>query len=179
MEAVEKRYRDTPIDNKKYAKRLTDFIDFLVLSGKVIEAKYHFKNLCEAKPNHARTIRLGYLLSIATFDNEGVRKFDKLLYDSKPKEVEIYWFRLRYYLSVNDYKNCEDCCTFLLSKPIENEYLRIIIEACLNLKSYAIASQLIKHLEKGKMTLSGIGNQRLRKIVLERFVSDLVKAKCG
>ncbi|WP_313210024.1 hypothetical protein [Stutzerimonas nitrititolerans] len=179
MEVVEKKYRDTPIDNKKYAKRLTDFIDLLVSNGKVIEAKYHFKNLYESKPNHAKTIRLGYLLSIAKFDNEGVRKFDKLLYDSKPKDVEICWFRLKYYLSVNDYKGCEDCCALLLSKPIKNEYLRTTIEACLNLNNYVIASHLIKYLEKEKLTLNSIGTKQLRKLVLERFVNSIVKVKCG
>ena len=179
MEAIEKKYRDTPVDNKKYSKRLSDFIDFLFSKGKVIEAKYHFKKLCNAKPNHARTIRLGYLLSIATFDNEGVRKFDKLLYDSKPKDVEIFWFRLRYYISVNDYKNCEDCCVSLLSKPLEDECLKTVIEACFNLKSYVIACKLIRYLEKEKMTLNDIGNTQLRNIVLERFVNKLVKVKCG
>lgn len=179
MEEIEKKYRDTPIGNKKYAKRLSDFIDFLFSNGKVIEAKYHFKKLFDAKPNHARTIRLGYLLSIATFDNEGVRKFDKILYDYKPKDVEIFWFRLQYYLSVNDYKNCEDCCVFLLSKPLKKEYLKTIIEACLNLESYVIASKLIRYLEKEKISLNEIGNKRLRKIVLESFVNELVKVKCG
>ena len=178
MEIVEKKYRDTPIDNKKYAVRLTKFIEHLVSNGKIIEAKHHFRNLFEAKPNHARTIRLGYLLSIATFDNEGVRKFDGLLYGSKPKDIEICWFRLKYYLSVNDYKNCEDCCTFLLSKPIKKEYLRTIIEACLSLNNYVIASQLVKHLKKEKMTLSDIGNKHLKKIFLERLINELVRVKC-
>ncbi|KFZ32121.1 hypothetical protein IDSA_05495 [Pseudidiomarina salinarum] len=179
MEIVEKKYRGTPIDNKKYAVRLTKFIEHLVSNGKIIEAKYHFKNLFEAKPNHARTIRLGYLLSIATFDNEGVCKFDELLYRSKPKDIEIYWFRLKYYLSVNDYKNCEDCCTFLLSKPIKKEYLRTIIEACLSLNNYVISIQLVKYLKKEKMTLSDIGNKHLKKILLERFINELVRVKCG
>lgn len=179
MEIVEKKYRDTPIHNRKYAKRLTDFIDSLVSNGKIIEAKYHFKYLYEAKPNHAKTIRLGYLLSVATFDNEGVRKFDKLLYDSKPKYVEICWFRLKYYLSVNDHKGCEYCCELLLSKPIKDEYLRTTIEACLNLNNYVIASHLIKYLEKENLTLSSIGNNQLRKLVLEGFVNSIVKVKCG
>jgi len=179
LEIVEKKYRDTPIDNKKYAIRLTKFIECLVSNGKIIEAKYHFRYLFEAKPNHAKTIRLGYLLSIATFDNEGVRKFDGLLYDSKPKDIEISWFRLKYYLSVNDYKNCEDCCAFLLSKSIKTEYLRTIIEACLSLNNYVIASQLVEYLKKEKMTLSDIGNKHLKKIFLERFVNELVRVKCG
>lgn len=179
MEVVERKYRDTTIDNKKYAKRLTEFIDFLVSNGKILEAKYHFSNLYEAKPNHAKTIRLGYILSVATFDNEGVRKFDKLLYDSKPKGVEICWFRLKYYLSVNDHKGCEECCEFMLARPIKREYLRTIIEAFLNLNSYVIASCLIKYLEKEKLTLSSVGSKKVKKIVLHRFVNSVVKVKRG
>lgn len=179
MEEVEKKYRDTPFGNKKYAIRLTKFIEHLVANGKILEAKHYFRNLCEAKPNHAKTIRLGYSLSIATFDNEGVRKFDGLLYNSKPKDAEISWFRLQYYLSVNDYKNCELCCIFLLSKPIKTEYLRTVVESCLSLNNYVIASYLIKYLEKEKKTLSEIGNKQLKKVVLERFVNNLVRVKCG
>lgn len=179
MELVEKKYRDTPFGNKKYVIRLTKFIEHLVSNGKIIEAKHYFRNLCEAKPNHPRTIRLGYLLSIATFDNEAVRKFDRLLYDSKPKDIEMCWFRFQYYLSVNDYKNCEHCCTFLLSKQIKKEYLETIIEACMSLNNYMIASHLIKYLKKEKMILSDIGNKHLKRIVLEKFVNELVRVKCG
>ncbi|MDZ4298793.1 MAG: hypothetical protein U0998_05985 [Moraxellaceae bacterium] len=179
MEIVEKKYRDTSIDNKKYALRLTNFIEYLLSNGKIIEAKHYFRSLLEAKLNHARTIRLGYLLSIATFDNEGVRKFDELLYKSKPKDIEIYWFRLKYYLSVNDYKNCEDCCTLLLSKPIKKEYLKTVIEACLRLNNYVIASQLVKYLKKEKIILSEIGNKNLKKIILEKLINELLKVKCA
>ncbi|MDM1717459.1 hypothetical protein [Thiopseudomonas alkaliphila] len=179
MEVVERKYRDTPIDNKKYAKRLTEYIDFLASNGKILEAKYHFRNLYEVKPNHAKTIRLGYSLSIASFDNEGVRKFDKKLYDSKPKDTEIYWFRLKYYLSVNNYKGCEDCCDFLLSKSITNEYLATIIEACINIKSYVIVAHLIKYLKKERLTLSDMVIKQAKKIALQKFVNSLVKVKCG
>ena len=179
MDAIEKNFRDTPIDSKKYAKRLTIFIDYLVKNGKLLEAKYYFKKLSDKKPNHEKTIRLGYSLSIATFDNDGVRKFDKLLYDSKPKDVEIFWFRLKYYLSVNNHKDCEECCEFLLSKRIEIKYLNTIIEACLNLKNYNIAITLIKYLEKEKLTLNSFGMQHIKKLALERLVISIVKVKCG
>lgn len=177
MEAIEKKYRDTPVDNKKYAKRLSDFIDFLFSNGKVIEAKYHFEKLCNVKQKHSRTIRLGYLLSIATFDNDGIRKFDKLLYDTNPNDIEILWFRLKYYLSVNDNRNCENCCTTLLSRTLEKECLTTIIEACFNLKSYVIASNLIRYLEKEKIKLSEIGNKNLKAIVLEKLINELLKVK--
>lgn len=177
MEVIEKKYRDTSVGNKKYAKRLSDFIDYLFSKGKILEARYHFEKLHDAKPIHVRTIRLGYLLSIATFDNDGVRKFDKLLYDANPKDVEIILFRLKYYLSVNDYRNCEICCTSLLSQKINKEYLTTIFEACFNLKSYVIASNIINHIEKEKIKLNKIGNENLKHIILEKLVNELLKIK--
>lgn len=179
MELVEKKFRDTPINNKKYGKRLTDFIDYLVSKGRILEAKYFFEILLNVKPNNARTIRLGYSLSILSFDDAGVRKFDKLLLDSKPKDIEIFWFQLRYYLSRNDIKNCENCCEFLLSKKIKSEYLTTVIEACLNLESYVLVRQLVRYLDRKKLKLANQGNNQLKKIAAQRLVDNLLKVKCG
>jgi hypothetical protein len=179
LELVEKKYRDTPEGNKKYAKRLTDFIDFLILRGRIFEAKHFFDCLYKLKPNHARTIRLGYRLSIFLFNNESVKKFDKLLHDSKPSDIELVWFRLMYYHSVNDRKNCEDSCEYLFSKSIKNDYLNTIIEVCINQNNYAISVNLIRYLKKEKINLSDSGNKQIKKIVLQEFVDTIVKIKNG
>lgn len=177
LEVVEKMFRDTPKGNKKYAKRLTEYISFLVSKGRIIEAKHFFHDLYDYKPNHARTIRLGYSLSIASFDNEGVREFDRLLYDSKPKDIELCWFRLKYYVSVNNRAACEEISEFLLSKTVKDEFLNTIFEACIHQESYAIAVNIIKYLKKERLTLKGLGDKKIKKIALQRFVDSLVKFK--
>jgi hypothetical protein len=179
LEVLESKYRDTPTGSKKYVKRITEYINFLVSHGKIVEAKYYFINLYAVKPNHIKTIRLGYSLSITTFDNEGVRKFDKMLYDSKPNDIELYWFRLKYYLSVNNHKGCEECCEFLLSKETTHKYLSTIIEACLNLESYKIAVYLIKYLNKERLKLTDQGSNEIKKIVIRRLASSLGNIKHG
>lgn len=177
MEIVERKFRDTPRRSKKYAKRLTEYINYLVEKERILEARHFFHRLYEEKPNHTRSIRLGYSLSIASFDNEGVRKFDKLLYDSKPSDIELYWFRLKYYLSVNNFKSSEESCEALLSKTITPEYLNTIFETCVHQKSYAIAVNILKYLERERLTLSESGNKQIKKIVLQRFADSLVKIK--
>lgn len=179
MELIERRYRDTPRGKKRYAKRLTEYISHLVLKGRILEAKHFFHSLYEDKPNHVITIRLGYSLSIASFDSEGVRKFDKLLLDSNTKEAELNWFRLKYYLSVNDRKNCESSCGFLLSTTIKLEYLDAILEACVHQGSYAIVVNSIKYLEKENRALSGSVIQKIKNIALQRFVENLEKIRYG
>lgn len=179
MEVVEKKYRDTPKNTKKYAKRLTDYISFLVSKGRTLEAKYFFRILQDEKPTHAKTIRLGYSISIATFDNEGVRVFDKLLYDSKPSETEICWYRLKYYLSVNNYKGCEETCVFLLSKSLKSEQINTIYEACLNLKSYVIAQSLLRYLKKEKLIFNNAGTREIKRILIQRLVDVIGVVKLG
>jgi hypothetical protein len=177
LEIVERKFRDTPRGTKKYAKRLTEYINYLIAKERILEAKHFFHRLYEEKPNHTRTIRLGYSLSIASFDNEGVRKFDKLLYDSKPSDIELYWFRLKYYLSLNNFKSLEESCEDLLSKTIAPEYLNTIFEACVHQKSYAIAVNILKYLEREKITLSTRRNKQIKNIALQRFANSLVKIK--
>ncbi len=179
MEVVERRFRDTPKENKKYIKRLIEYISFLIFKGRVIEAKHFFHVLYKHKPHHARTIRLGYSLSIASFDNEGVRQFDRLLYDSKPKDIELYFFRLKYYISVNNLKNIEECCVFLLSKGLKKEQLNIVIEVCFNFESYVVASNLVKYLQKERLKLNDDGHEKIKRICLQRLVEVLEEAKCG
>lgn len=177
LEAVEKKFRDTPKGNKKYAKRLTEYIDFLVSKGRILEAKHFFYKLYDCKPNHAKTIRLGYFLSIASFDNEGVRRFDRLLYDSRPEDSELCWFRLNYYISVNNRAACEEISGFLLSKTVSGEYLNTIFEVCIHQESYAIAVNIINYLEKERLALNEAGNDRIKKIVLRELMESLVRYK--
>lgn len=177
LEIVEKKYRDTPAGHKKYTKRLTQYINHLISKGRVLEAKHFFVLLNKEKPNHPTTIRLGYTLSIASFDTEGVRHFDKLLCGLQLSEIELMWFRLKFYLSVNNKIRCEECCIFLLSKIIKKEYLHVIIEACLKLKIYAVAAELEKYLKKEKLMLSVAGSRELKEVVIQRLFEIIKKVE--
>lgn len=179
MEEFEYKYRSTPPESKKYVKRLTEFINSLMSNGKIIEAKHHFKNLYKAKPNHIKTIRIGYLLSIATFDNEGVIKFDKLLFDSRPRDIEILWLQLKYYLSTSDQKGCEHCCKKLLSQKIKSEQLTTAIDACLNLESYEIAADLVNYFKRERIKLNINGEISLKKILIKRLINRIAENKIG
>jgi hypothetical protein len=132
LELIEKKFRDTPEKHNKYKIRLTEYIKFLIQNERFLEAKYFFNILYKIKNDHPITIRLGYSLSISLFDTEGVKKFDSLLYQSKPPETELIYFRLKYYYSTNNYKNFAECCEFLLSRKLNEEQLTTIIEICLN-----------------------------------------------
>lgn len=179
LEAVERKFRETIKQNPKYVQRLTEYIDHLASKGKIIEAKYYFHLLYLIKPGHPRAVKLGYDLSIATFDSEGVRRFDKLLFDSKPRDEEIAFFRLKYYISVNNVQNVEECCLFVLSKCIKSEYLQIVVEACVNFKSYSIARSLIEYFDKNRLILSRPFEARIRRILLQHFLNLITEHKCG
>lgn len=107
MEETEKIFRATAATSRKYPKRLTEYIDKLVKRGRTLEAKHFFLDLCKVAPSHEKTIRLGYTIAIATFDNDWVYKYDKLLSNSEKNKNEVLWFRLRYYQSQNNIAACE------------------------------------------------------------------------
>lgn len=176
MELIEKKFRDTPEQHNKYAKRLTEYINFLIQKERFIESKYFFKILYKIKRNHPITIRLGYSLSISLFDSTGVQEFDALLYRSKPLETELVYFRLKYYYSTNDYKNCVECCEFLFSRKLNKEQLDTIIEICLNQKSYAISNYLIKYIVKEKIRLSDQGNKLIKNILIQKL-ADVIATR--
>lgn len=175
LEALEKEYRETPLNSKKHAVRLTNYIDGLLSKGRVVEAKYYFKQLIKEKPNHLRTIKLGYSISISSFDNEGVRKFDSQLYQSRSSKIELLWFRLKYYISINNIRDVESHCEFLLSKKLNREQLNTILDICINSKNYFIVSNLCKYLKRNKMRLEGTGIISIKKIALQQLVDTLTK----
>lgn len=179
LELVEKHYRDTPVTHKKHVKRLTDFIDYLIKERRIIEAKHFFVKLYELKPHHSKVIRLGYELSIATFDKDGVKKFDKLFLDSKPTDAEVIWFQLKYYHSVNNRQMCAICCEQLLSKKISQEYLQTVSEVCVKQNSYAIAVSLLNYLERERLRLrpSDSGYRHLKKVLVQGLADTIVRVK--
>lgn len=177
LDFIEKQFRDTPLNSKKHAIRLTKYIDALLSKGRVLEAKYHFALLEKIKPNHRHTITLGYSIAISSFDNEGVKEFDKKLYLSHPSDIEICWFRLKYYTSVQSIKNIEEHCEFLLSKKLPIEYLSTVLDACIKNNNYYIAKLICHYMKRNRIAVKRHGLDAIKRITLQKFVDCIVTVK--
>lgn len=178
MDIIEKKYRNTPEGNKKYVKRLTDYINILLSKGRVLEAKYYFDKLYLLKPDHVKTILLGYKLSIKLFNTNDVSKFDKKLYNLKRSEEELVWFRLQYYYSVNNKKFAEECASYLLSKnTLKPEVFQSIFEICINIESYEVVPYLIKYMENNKLIFNERVGHRIKRIAIKKLIECFSRAK--
>lgn len=173
MEQSERIYRATAKTSRKYPKRLTDYIDTLVEGGRLLEAKHFFLELCQLGPNHPKTIRLGYAIAIATFDNDWVYKYDKLLANSTKDSSEVHWYRLRYYHSRNNVTACENTSCELLKGQLSTDRLSTIIEVCMARRSYAIAQSLAWYLAKNNVMLTPRYYKWLKQIVITRLTHSI------
>lgn len=126
--------------------------------------------LCKTNPHHKKTIRLGYNIAISIFDNIGVAKYDKLLTDSAPDICELLWFRLKYYHSTNNTTACELVSCELLEKTQDRNYLPIIIEVCIERKSYIIAESLARYLAKNHLSLRPPSDKWLQQIIITKLL---------
>ncbi|MDD4963422.1 MAG: hypothetical protein PHI11_05820 [Gallionella sp.] len=180
MEAIEEKFRRTPKEHPKYAKRLTDYINKLIEKGRLLEAKHFFDILYKDKGNNSTTIRLGYFLAIKLFDPKEVKIFDSLLFESHPAQTELQTFQLKFYHSMNNYAAAERCCEYLLSQRLNNEQLTTIVEICINRQNYAIATNLIDYLNKKKISLSESAKREIRIILIRRLIDVIIlRAKNG
>lgn len=173
MEDIEKNYRDTPSTNKKYTKRLTEYIETLIKHGRNLEAKHFFSELSRISPHHKKTIRLGYTIAIATFDNDMLIKYDKLLLDSNPETRERLWFQLRSYHSLNNTSACEAVCCVLLNENPAREHISTILEVCLERKSHTIATPLVLALAKHRLMLNPKTEIKLKKLLIEKLINTI------
>lgn len=177
MEDAERNYRETPISNKKHAKRLTEFISKLIGRGRNLEAHHYFLQLCKISPHHEKTIRLGYTIAIALFDNDGVSRFDRLLTDSSPDPEELLWFRIRYYHSVNRTDLCEKESCRLLETSSNKKFISTVIEICITHKNYVIAEALVRYLDKNHLNLLPPNDKWLKKIIITKLIENLRRRK--
>ncbi|CRL60052.1 hypothetical protein [Proteus vulgaris] len=69
--------------SKKYVLKLTSVIKLLMSKQRIIEAKYHFNELEELKPNSKDTMLLGFDIAIKTFDVKMAAKYDNLISTTK------------------------------------------------------------------------------------------------
>ncbi len=173
LEDTERNYRDTLATNRKYPKRLTEYVSALVKCGRYLEASYFFLELCKISPHHEKTIRLGYTIAIASFDNDGILKYDKLLTDSDPDISELLWFRLRYYQSQNNIFYCVTVSRELLEKRLNPEYLSTILEICIERQSYAIAEPLARYLAKHQLAIAPPMSNWFKQIIIAKLIETL------
>ncbi|QYJ86412.1 hypothetical protein K0I73_01205 [Shewanella mesophila] len=178
MELIEKKLRDTPEDHKKYLKRLSEYIRYLIENGRILEAKHFFNKLQEVKPSHIKTIILGYELAIKTFDNESVVLFDRALYDSKHDEELLLRMRLKYYYSVNNEKQFTDLVEYLLfERSIKTETFHLIGELVITQNTYKPISILVNYLKSKNQMLHKQVEGRVRGIVLQKLADTLAESR--
>ncbi|MFK3942929.1 hypothetical protein ACI2KC_14800 [Pseudomonas monteilii] len=171
LEDREKIYRSTAKHNRKYLKKLTEYVQDLVSRGRLLEARYFFLDLSQISPSHPKTIRLGYAIAIATFDNDWVLKYDKLLVDSGGAVNEVNCYRLQYYHSRNNLASCEDTCCALLESKLSLDQLSTVIEVCRLRKSYVVACSLASYLVENKLKLKPDHDKWLRQIVITKLAN--------
>ncbi|HHX8554620.1 TPA: hypothetical protein ACVO14_002406 [Vibrio alginolyticus] len=178
MEVIEKKLRDTPKDHRKYLKRLSEYIRYLIENGRILEAKHFFNKLQEVKPSHIKTIILGYELAIKTFDNESVVLFDRALYDSKHDEELLLRMRLKYYYSVNNEKQFTSLVEYLLfEKTIKTETFHLIGELIIAQNTYKPISTLVNYLKSKKRMLHKQVEGQVRRVVLQKLVDTLAESR--
>ncbi|MEN4750468.1 hypothetical protein ABEH28_11935 [Pseudomonas sp. Ps21-P2] len=166
LQIAEARFRGTLSSSRKYIKRFTEYVGALLHQGRIVEARHYFIELAELSPYHVNTVRLGYEIAIATFDNDLVVKYDRLLADSSSDISGLMMFRLKYYYSRHNLPACEQTCSEILSASTGKDCLPLVIEVCLEKKSYPVAVKLAGYLKENRLTLSSEGNQRLKNIVI-------------
>lgn len=172
------KYSVTNRSSNKYAKNLTKLITFLVTTGRFIEARFYLDQLEKTHSGNIISIRLGYKLAIALFDNKTVIKYDNLLFLNRKSDFELEWYRLQYYYSVNNIPEIIKSTKFLLSKKnLEQEYIQTILEVVWNIRDYRIALMLHKYIIKNRMCLAPQMEQLIRNIVLEKLRNCLVEYK--
>jgi hypothetical protein len=176
MDVTEKLFRDTPQAHTKYTKRLTSYISYLYDNQKYIESAYFFAKLEALKPKHILTIRLGYNLGIALFDNRLVEKYDSLLMEARPSPADLEWFRLRYYISVSDKTNYVKTALILLSKKLKEQHITTILQLCIESKEPLIAIPMVRHFYIHNIKPSPEGNGCIKKILIQKL-ADVISER--
>ncbi len=177
MDDLEKKFRHTPLGHKKYYKRLSDFINFLISKGRVLEAKYYFQILIQSRPDNLKTNMLGYEISIKSFDSEGVARFDKFLCDNSKKIVDVQILQLEYYYSVSNSKGFLFVLEHILLNKLKPDILNKVIGLVVTFESYASIKTLLSYLKRNKLMLNTKADARIKRVVLQEFSNVLVRIK--
>lgn len=178
MNLIEKKYRDTAVNSKKYLKRLSDYICALIAKGRIIEARYYFSKLYEHRPDHNRARIIGYELAIKTFDNKSVLLFDKALVDDKYEEQKLLSLRLKYYYSVNNTLLFSELIKYLLTlKNLKSETLETVVHLALSQEAYEPVALVLNYLKSENKVLHKMMENKLRPIVFRELMNTIIKVK--
>lgn len=176
-DALEK-YLATNSSSKNYAKKLTKLINLLILKGRFLEARFYLDQLEQTHGGNIISIRLGYKLAIVLFDNQKVIKYDELLYLNKKTDVELEWYRLQYYYSVNNIPRIKESYNFLLSNScLMQNHIKTILEVVWNTQDYELTVMLHKYAIKNKLRFDNQMDKLIRNVVLENLRNSLVMCK--
>ncbi|HBQ8806882.1 TPA: hypothetical protein ACXP72_002898 [Klebsiella variicola subsp. variicola] len=120
---------------------------------------------------------LGYEISIKSFDNEGVARFDKFLCDNSKKIVDVQILQLEYYYSVSNEKGFLFALEYILLNKLKPDVLNKVIGLVVTFESYASIMTLLSYLKRNKLKLNEKADARIKKIVLQEFSNLLVRVK--
>lgn len=178
LEDIFEKYLSVKPSSRKYAKRLTKLIVFLISKGRFLEARFYLDQLEKTHSENIISIRLGYKLAIALFDNENIIKYDNLLYLNRKNDLELEWYRLQYYYSTHNIPQLVQCSKFLLStNNLERHIMETILQVTWNLRNYEISSMVKKYAVRNKIILDKKMEKRIQNIVLEKLRDSLVEYK--
>lgn len=179
LDDVFKKYLETNSSSRNYAKNLTKLITFFISKGRFLEARFYLDQLEKTHSENIISIRLGYKLAITLFDNKRVIKYDNLLYINRKSDyLELEWYRLQYYYSVNNIPQIIGCIKFLLlNKVLDRLYMETILQIVWNIRNYEIASMVKKYAVKNRLILDVQMDKMIRNIVLEKLRDSLVEYK--
>lgn len=178
LEDIFNKYLSVAPSNGNYAKKLTKLITFFISKGRFLEARFYLDQLEKTHSGNIISIRLGYKLAITLFDNKRVIKYDNLLYINRKSDLELEWYRLQYYYSVNNIPQIIGCIKFLLlNNALDRLYMETILQIVWNIRNYEIASMVKKYAVKNRLILDVQMDKMIRNIVLEKLRDSLVEYK--
>lgn len=176
LEALFGKYLNSSLTSKNYSKNLTKLINFFITEGRYLEARFYLDQLEKTHNQNIISIRLGYKLAIVLFDNQRVIKYDKLLYLNKKNSLELEWYRLQYYYSVNNNSQTIECVKYLLSNNnLDRIYMETILQVAWNTQDYEILSIVKKYTVKNRLILDFQMDRMIKKVVLEKLRDSLYK----
>lgn len=175
LEDIFDKQLSSKLSDRNYAKKLTKLITFFVSKGRFLEARFYLDKLEKTHSVNIISIRLGYKLAIALFDNKRVGYYDKLLCSKIKNNSELEWYRLQYYYSVNNIPQIRNSSKLLLSNNnLERQYIETILQVTWNIDDYELTVMVHAYAMKKRFHLTAQMTKVIRSRVLEKLRNLLV-----
>lgn len=166
----ENRLSNTKPNSHLYDDRLCDYVEHLLCKERVIEAKFYILSL---KNIDLRSIRLGFKVAVASFDNDLVRRYNELLISSGCPRVEIVWFNLQYYIKMLDLSKSLEASEFILANRPKDIYVQTVFQACLVFSEYDFLKTLVKSGFYSRLNPSDPALKKLKEILHKTLLKKL------